>query len=433
MVRRLFPRMSAWLSAVPDGRDPETCDYSGAALFWTGILMYAARLGARRQIAPWLRSEPVRRRLSLLAQEQIVAVPHGDTLDDHLDTVDPAALQKVSQQMARALIESRRLEEFRLLDKHYLLTVDMSGHLYLGDSPSRFTQGCLTQTTEDGRTFYYRPVCEAKLITRHGLALSVGSEFVENPPGFDPAGGLPQDSELPAAERLFERVKRAFPGFSFCVLLDARYCNEPTFARCRRHDWRFIITLKEGSLPSVWKEFQTLRHIAPQNRRIIVAPDGVRYDFTWVNDIAYEEHTLHVLECRWKEPDGTPHRFVWVTDIRINADNCDALAHEGGRQRWKIENNGFRAQKEEGFEMEHAYAKRTVAAKNFYLLLQVAHMLCQLFECYWRGKEAVKKAFGSLQNLGHFLLESLRRDPILDPEALRQFLDEPIQIRMNSP
>jgi len=301
---------------------------------------------------------------------------------------------------------ARRLEDFRLLGQYYLVTFDLSGYLYLGDRASDFTEGCLTQATEDGRTLYYRPVCEAKLVTRTGLALSVGSEFVENPPGLNP--GQAQDSELPAAERLFPRVKAAFRGFAFCALLDARYCNETGFSLCEKNDWRFLITLKEGALPSVWNEFQTLREIAPGNRR------------------------LHVLECRWNAPDGTAHRFVRATDIRISAENCDPLAQEGGRQRWRTENEGFRAQKHGGFEMEHAYAKRPVSAKNFYLLLQVAHILSRMLECYCDGKKAVKHACGSLRNLGAALLESLRRDPAADPDALRIFLEEPIQIRLNT-
>jgi len=432
MVRRLFPDLNGALRALPDARDPAMRTYSGTALAWLAILMYVTRVGARRQIGPWLATEGVRRRLASLAQETVGGVPHGDTLDDYLAGVDPARTQDISPQMVRALLESRRLEAFRLLGKYYLLGADLSGHLYLGDRKSPFTEGCLTQRTGDGRTLYYRPVCEAKLLTRNGLALSVGSEFVENPPGFDPGGGIPQDSELPAAERLFPRVKEAFPGYAFCLLLDARYCNETTFALCQKYDWRFLITLKEGSLASVWKEFQTLRALTPENRLTVIAPDQTEYRFTWVNAIACGARTLNVLECAWTDPDGD-HRFVWVTDIRISAMNCDALAHDGGRQRWKIENNGFRAQKHEGFEMEHAYALRPWAAKNFYLLLQIAHMLCQLFECYWHGKSAVKKAFGSLQNLGRFLLESLRRDPLPEPEALRAFLDQPVQIRLNAP
>lgn len=393
--------------------------------------MYDGRLGARRQIQHRLNTEQVIARLSRLCGKALAAVPHGDTVDDYLATVDPQAVQAIVQAMARDLLEARRLEDFRLLGKHYLLTCDLSGHLYLGDRATDFTEGCLTQTAEDGRALYYRPVCEAKLVTRTGLALSLGSEFVENPPGFDPKD--PQDSELPAAGRLFPRVKAAFSGFAFCALLDARYCNETGFALCEKNDWRFLITLKEGSLPTVWQEFHALRAMTPQNRCAVIRDrDDARYEYAWVNDIAYGKRKLNVLECRWADPDGTAHLFVWVTDIRIDAENCDPLAQEGGRQRWRTENEGFRAQKHGGFEMEHAYAKRPTSAKNFYLLLQVAHILSQMLECYCKGKKAVKRAFGSLRNLGAALLESLRRDPLPDAETLRLFMEEPIQIRLNT-
>jgi len=253
--------------------------------------MYAGRVEARRQIKYWLGTEEVRRRLAALCgDEALPAVPHGDTVNDYLASVEPAALQAIPQAMVRALLETRRLEPFRLLQKYYLLAIDMSGHLYLGDTPSAFTAGCLTQEADDGRTLYYRPVCEAKLVTHTGLALSVGSEFVENPPGMDPATDT-QDSELPAAERLSERVKNAFPGFAFCALLDSRYCNKTGFAMCRKNDWRFIITLKESVLPSVWSEFQTLRELVPQNQRRVIVND-ITYDYTWVNDIPYGEETI---------------------------------------------------------------------------------------------------------------------------------------------
>ena len=421
--------MTAWLRALPDRRDPEACDYSNAALAWTAILMYGARLGSRRQIRHLLQTPGARARLSALCGQELPAVPHGDTVDDYLETVDPAATQTVPQGMVRALLESRRLEDFRLLGRWYLVTVDLTGHLYLGEGPSAFTVGCLTQTTEDGRTLYYRPVCEAKLVTRTGLALSIGSEFVENPPDFDPERDT-QESELPAAGRLFARVKKALPGFAFCALLDARYCNETGFTFCQNNDWRFFTTLEEGSLPSVWREFQTLRPLSPENRWSVVC-DDVRYEYAWVNAIPYGPRTLNVLECRWTGA-GTDHRFVWVTDIPITAQTCHPLAQEGGRQRWRTENEGFRAQKHGGFQMEHAYAKRPMSAKNFYLLLQVAHILSQMLECYCHGKKAVKHAFGSLRNLARLFLESLRRDPLPDPETLREFLNQPIQIRLNS-
>ena len=76
-----------------------------------------------------------------------------------------------------------------------------------------------------------------------------------------------QDSELPAAARLLPRLKKRFPGFAFCALLDSRYCSETGFALCEANDWPFLITLTEGVLPSVSDEFQALRALTPENRR----------------------------------------------------------------------------------------------------------------------------------------------------------------------
>jgi hypothetical protein len=41
-------------------------------------------------------------------------------------------------------------------------------------------------------------------------------------------------------------------------------------------------------------------------------------------------------------------------------------ADQGGRIRWKIENEGFNAQKNGGYELEHGYTKDPNAAKIFY-------------------------------------------------------------------
>jgi hypothetical protein len=47
----------------------------------------------------------------------------------------------------------------------------------------------------------------------------------------------------------------------------------------------------------------------------------------------------------------------------------ERLANQGGRLRWKIENEGFNVQKNSELNMEHAYSEDPVARKVFYLLL----------------------------------------------------------------
>ncbi len=84
------------------------------------------------------------------------------------------------------------------------------------------------------------------------------------------------------------------------------------------------------------------------------------------------------------------------------------------------------------YAMEHAYAKTPNAAKNFYLLLQIAHVLTQLFECRMGGKKKVSRAFGSLRNLAAGLLDSLRALCPLQGKEIDDFLNTQIQLRLDT-
>ena len=92
--------------------------------------------------------------------------------------------------------------------------------------------------------------------------------------------------------------------------------------------------------------------------------------------IPYQEHELNIVEC---EQSDREYPFVFVTDLAITRRNCEQLV-EHGRQRWKIENEGFNAQKNHGYGLEHMFSKKYTAMKNHYFLLQIGHMIAQLLE-----------------------------------------------------
>ena len=113
----------------------------------------------------------------------------------------------------------------------------------------------------------------------------------------------------------------------------------------------------------------------------------IQQRFRWVNQISYRDsqqrdHTLSVLECRETQPTPAGSRettkFLWVTDLTLTKNNVREVADNAGRIRWKIENEGFNVQKNGGFELEPAYSQNVTAAKVFYFLLQIAHLLFQL-------------------------------------------------------
>lgn len=150
--------------------------------------------------------------------------------------------------------------------------------------------------------------------------------------------------------------------------------------------------------------------------------------YGWVNGVDFGGKPIKVLECRERAPEGRALRFVWATDIPVNETNFAELGNHGGRLRWKIENEGFNVQKNNGYEMEHAYSEHEHAAKNFYLLLQIAHLIAQLLEKGGVAKSMAKK-IGAIRNVARFLLEELRR-LTWDPRELDRLLAERIPIRL---
>ncbi len=70
--------------------------------------------------------------------------------------------------------------------------------------------------------------------------------------------------------------------------------------------------------------------------------------------------------------------WSWVTSLEVNHQTVVEVATNGGRERWRTENEGFNTQKNSGLNLEHAYSH--TCWKAYYFLLQIAHLLLQLLE-----------------------------------------------------
>ncbi len=402
-------------AGVSDPRRPALITYPLAALLFAGVLMFVCRLGARRQIGLMFRDNaPSASKFEALFQ--VACCPHGDTLDATFSRLQPAELQAVVTGLTETLIRRKVLYPDRLLGHYYLVAVDGTGVLVFAE---RHCAHCLT-CTRQGQTLYYHPVLEAKLVTPTGFAFSLLTEFIENP-GEHPTK---QDCELKAFYRLAKRLKQRFPRLPICLLLDGLFAGGPTFTRCEQYGWKYLISLQEGDLPSVHQDFEALMALASDNHLRFTPSDypPVPQDFRWMNDLSYvdteqQAHTLSVLEClETKQIDGRPRTtcFQWVCNFNLTAKQVIPLANQGGRLRWKIENEGFNVQKHGGYALEHAYTQNPTAAKVFYFLLQIAHLLSQLMAHGSLFRQAFPKGVGSAKNLAFRLLEAwrnLRRTP----------------------
>jgi hypothetical protein len=223
---------------------------------------------------------------------------------------------------------------------------------------------------------------------------------------------------------------------------DALYACGRSFQLAKDHKCNYVFVFKEGRLPAVWRELQTLLALCPQNRREERTPDGAHQVYRWVHDLSYQDDegrtwTFHAIVCEETVADKTT-TFAWITDLHVSKNTVVEVATKGGRHRWHIENQGFNRQKNSGLNLEHAFCKNPELLKAYYYLMQIAHMILQVFEAGSLLRRLAAECgrtpwqlFGGLANLARRLLESFRYR-ILSAQAFDPPANERMQNRFDS-
>lgn len=418
-VKHFFPDLNAALNALPDPRIEKRCVYSQSHLIWLGLLIFLEHLGSRRQMRLERGTDVFVENFAILCgSPALKSVADPDTLAYYAEQSDPEAMEGVRAEMFRRLVRMKALDSFRI-EEYIPVAVDGT-QLFTFDH--RPWDACCHRKLKNGEIQYFTYALDAKVVTPNGMALTIATEMLTNE-GHDEFDK--QDCELKAFPRIAARIKAAFPRTPFVFLLDGLYASQNVIRLIERNGWRYIITFKEGSMPERYAESETLRKLQLDNR-LISKKDRVRQNFSWTRGLPVAEFSPNVIYCEEKE-DGTDRctRFVWLTDFNVNSQNVVRLSNNGGRLRWKIENEGFRVQKKNGYEMEHAYSRHENGMRIMYILLTIAHMISQLVA---KGSliRSLMKTFGSVKNFARRLAESMRFIP-LDADTL----GTPCQIRFS--
>jgi hypothetical protein len=430
---------------MPDTRFQEMVTYDRRFLFWWGLLLFLCKLGSRRQLDFQFRDLELQvlANLNRLSDCQQDSLPVNKTLSHFLGHVGSGALDQLRTQCVRRLIRNKVLDGCRLLGR-FVLAIDGTGFLCF---KQRHCPHCLVHRN-DSSVYYLHPVLEAKLVDTRGLAISVGTEFIENPLQIavsqPPDLGtlteydkVKQDCELKAFARLASQLKSDFPHTPLCLSGDSLYGCGPALSICEQNHWSYVLTFKPGRTPALWKDFEGLLKLSTHNRLHCTLANGSHQLFRWVNDLDYRDdldrwHKVNALLCQ--ETSGPEkHTFAWITDLPLRQNTVAAIAAQGGRVRCNIENQGFNLQKNSGLNLEHAYSTEPDTLKAFYYLLQIAHLFLQMFEMGSLLQHLAKEyassplqLFGSLKNLNHRLLECLRYFNLGD----QAFSTAPCQIRL---
>ena len=361
------------LDGIADPRHQGYVKYKSRVLLATRILSAIFYISSMRKTSEELNSQIAIENIGYLCGEELDELPYWETVNNYLKRVKPEELQNTVCALVKRLVRSRAFEDARIRGRYWHILIDGSG---IVSSREELDGNYIFKVHHRGKPEEYKEYAyyalEAKLVLGNNIVVSIMTEFVENAD----EEAKKQDCERKACKRLMKRLKETFPKLPICIGADSLYACKPFFDDCKKDNWRYIVRFKEGSIPTVFQEYETLRELSVNRRKGTDGKISYRYDF--VSGIDYEGHKLNCLEYA---EDGKPYPFVFLTNLPLSRRNAKETAFYG-RRRWKIENQGFNAQKNHGFALSHLFSRNYQAMKNHYYLIQIGHMIAQIMDAW---------------------------------------------------
>lgn len=352
---------------------------------------------------------------------QIQRVPSDTQLRDVLDFVDSEQYRPVFLSLFSYIQRSKVLEKFVFMDiegsPHYAMAIDGSGFFR---SEKIQCSSCLVSEhfDENGKcTIRFGHNMLAASIVMPGLkeVIPLCPEMIVTQDG-----ATKNDSELSAFKRFMKNLRQEHPRLKIVFLLDALYANGPAIKLIEENGHKYIISVKntKGLLFSAVKageengETQILQKVYHEGTKIIKKRSlKHRYalnlrlhqdsDSPYVNFLDVHE-TLSWEDQKGKKQEEVQY-FSFITNINVHQGNVERLA-QGGRTRWKVENETFNTLKNRGYHLEHNYGHGEFnLSHNFILSMFLAFLVDQIQEISCMKFRKILEKFGSKKLLWHTL------------------------------
>lgn len=406
ILKQYFPELTSMFERLTDVRNQSYVKYSMSVIFVTRLLGLLCGKTSMRNLTESMNTDICIKNISKILEIELEEIPHYDTINDVFEQVEVEELRDIQKYMINRIIRSKMFEKYRCMNRYYQVVIDGT---HLVTFKEKHCKNCLKRVhnrgNEDEYTQYYHYVLEAKLVVGE-IVISLDTEFVEN----EKEDVSKQDCEIKAFYRMVKRIKRNYPKMRIIITGDALYGKYKIMEKCQANGWEYIIRLKEN-LPSLVEEIRGLEK--SENTE-----EEIKYWNQLEYGLAGMEKRANVIKYNKKEGNKTTE-FMWITSITITESNKKELVYFG-RQRWRIENEGFNVQKTKTFNIEHMYSKNYNAMKVHYFLIQFAHTLRQLLE---KGIKYVMETKMSIKEVSDAITQTLTK---INLTVLRK-----IQLRFN--
>ena len=416
IIKKYMPELINKFDNLTDLRHQSYVKYKMKVIFMVRLMGLMCSIKSMNEMTSEFNTQETIENIARICELELNEIPHCDTINDVFEKVKVEEIEEIIKDIITKLIRGKILTKFLVRDKYYHIIVDGTG---LATSRKRYNKNCLVKnkTDKNGNKYqeYSTYVLEAKLVVGN-MVFSIGSEFVENSNNKnfihrkiskykklekrtynkkeDKRKNLSyqkykQDCEIKAFERLAKKIKKNYPRLNILISGDALYANQKVIDICKKNKWKYIIRLKEGAIPTLYKEFEKI--VSKENECNVD-----KYEF--VTKIAYKDYETNVIRYKDKEIE-----FTYMTNLPITNKNIESSIIVG-RKRWKIENEGFNIQKNGTFDIGHLYSKNAVAIKIHYLMIQIAHIIRQLVE---KGSIAVKSQRLKIKEISQLIKKKL--------------------------
>lgn len=405
VINQYFPELINKFNGLTDLRKQSYIKYKMKVIFIVRLMGLMCEMKSMQGMTRELNTEEAIKNIAKICELELEEIPHCDTINNVFEQVKVSEIEEIRKYMISKLIRGKIIKKFLVRDKYYHIIIDGTG---LATSRKKYNENCLVKnkTDKNGKEYqeYSTYVLEAKLVVGN-MVFSIGSEFVEN----GETKEKKQDCEIKAFKRLAEKIKKEYPRLKIIISGDALYACKPVIDICNENEWKYIIRFKEGAIPSLYKEFETV---------VKRANESTKADYEYVTKLEYQEEKVNIIKYIDSKKKT---EFVYMTDLPITNKNIESSI-KLGRKRWKIENEGFNIQKNGTFDIGHLYSKNQVAIKVHYLMIQISHMLRQLLE---KGIKEIKELGLKIKEISQMLKKWLTSNFIAKFSANRK-----IQLRL---
>ena len=387
IINQYFPELIEKFEGLTDLSHQSYVTYKMKVIFMVRLLALMCEIKTMHDLSRKLNTEEAIKNIAQICGLELNEIPHCDTINDVFKNIDVKEIEKIRKYMIVKMIRNKMLDKYKIRGQYYHVVVDGTG---LATSKKKYNKNCLVKNKTDKKGNEYQEystyVLEAKLVIGD-MAFSIGSEFVEN----EDENVDKQDCEIKAFKRLAEEIKKEYPRLRIIMSGDALYASKPVIDICKEKGWKYIIRFKEGSIPTLYREFETIIKTDNESRK---------RNYEYVTGIDYQENKVNVIKY---VDDKKKTEFVYITDLNITNKNIEETIYIG-RKRWKIENKGFNIQKNRTFDIGHLYSKDTTAIKVHYLMIQIAHIIRQLLE---NGIKEIKELKLKLKEISQIITKEL--------------------------